>query len=353
VIKRPITLVGDGIENPWNARTLIDAAAMFGGACLFRDRARLASAWMQTMREQPAPTMISRDDLVQGYAPIILCDNMDGATDIYGFGPVTGPQPAVVVGNERRGLAHDLRPIAHQSVQIPMVSRQINCLNVAAAAAVALYYLSRGSGKVGQSLHPHKKRPELLLAGPADHLELGSAIRSAAAFGWDHILIEDRRCVWFGVDRVTRSEGRAAARRGRNAIRVIPAHQDDHYAFDNVCVLTARHSGLPLHRARLDLGPRQLIVIPDESALSLDAEAWARLGRKITVVSLELPSRTFVYHYRLIATIVLAEIARQVGRPLQPGVGRRKQRRPSYESVIEQVERAEGELIYLDDLELY
>ena len=44
-----ITLVGDSIENLWNARTMIDAAAMFGGGCRFRDHGRLATAWQETI----------------------------------------------------------------------------------------------------------------------------------------------------------------------------------------------------------------------------------------------------------------------------------------------------------------
>ena len=50
--------------------------------------------------------------------------------------------------------------------------------------------------------------------------------------------MDDRRAVWFGVDRITRSEGRGAARRGRNPIRVIPTQADSAYAFHEVSVIT-------------------------------------------------------------------------------------------------------------------
>ena len=40
--RTPITLVGDGIENPGNALTMIHAAGMFGSECVFRDRHGLA-----------------------------------------------------------------------------------------------------------------------------------------------------------------------------------------------------------------------------------------------------------------------------------------------------------------------
>ena len=70
---------------------------------------------------------------------------------------------------------------------------------------------------------PTSRRPELSLLGPGDHFELGSTIRSAAAFGWERALIEDRHDVWFNCDRAVRSEGRAAARRARNEILLLPA----------------------------------------------------------------------------------------------------------------------------------
>jgi hypothetical protein len=38
-------LVGDGVENPANARALLDAAAMFAIPCLFRDSRGLAQRW--------------------------------------------------------------------------------------------------------------------------------------------------------------------------------------------------------------------------------------------------------------------------------------------------------------------
>ncbi len=104
-----------------------------------------------------------------------------------------------------------------------MFSRRINCLNVAAASAVALYYL-RGTrvGPIAVRREPGKRRPEVLLLGPGDHVEVGSAIRSTAGFGWNRVLIEDRKQVWFGCDRAARSEGRAAARRGKNVILCVP-----------------------------------------------------------------------------------------------------------------------------------
>ncbi len=353
-----ITLVGDGIENPWNARTMIEAARMFGGACVFRDRAGLSEAWREVLPDAAPFEATTRDALARDHAPIVVCDTLDGAADVCGFAlprdPDHAARPAVVVGNERRGIARDMQTLTQHRVRIPMVSRQITCLNVAAASAVVLYYLSRGGGGTLQhSVQPHRRRPELLLAGATDHVELGSTIRSAAAFGWERLFVEDRAGVWFGVDRATRSEGRAAARRGRNAIRVVPATQEAREGYEEVCVVTTRQDGVPLHRARLAGGARQLIAIPDEEAVDVLAETWARRGKKATLVNLDPPSGSFAYHYRLVATLALAEIARQVGRPASGKIDQPGRRGPSYDSMLGAPDEQPGEAVYLDELEIY
>ncbi|MGH3489441.1 MAG: hypothetical protein ACRDP8_16245 [Actinopolymorphaceae bacterium] len=73
------------------------------------------------------------------------------------------------------------------------------------------------------SSQPRKRRPELFIVGGADHVELGSAIRSAGAFGWERAILDDRAGAWFGSPRAVRTEGRAAARSYRNPIKLMPA----------------------------------------------------------------------------------------------------------------------------------
>jgi hypothetical protein len=352
--REPIALVGDGVENPWNARTMIAAAGMFGGRCLFRDRAGLASAWHAALPPDADLPLISREELAGGYSPVVALDNLPGAVDVYGCRLPAGPRPALVVGNERRGIAREIQTIADRVVQIPMESRNLNCLNVAAAAAVALYYLSRGGGgRQPATIHPQRRRPELLLLGAADHVELGSSIRSAGAFGWERVFVEDREGVWFGCDRVVRSEGRAAARRARNPIRLIPATAGQRYAFDEVCVVTARREGVPLHKATLARGPRQAIAIADESRVDVAAERWDRLGRTVRFVYLDLPCRDFAYHYRLIATVALAEVARQVGRRARPEATPPVRHEPFYDRSLAVLAQERGETVLLEDLVCY
>ncbi len=199
---------------------------------------------------------------------------------------------------------------------------------------------------------PQKRRPELLLTGVTDHWELGSAVRSVGAFGWQRLLLEDSAGVWFGVPRGVRAEGRAAARRQKNPIRVIP-HTTSPGAFERVRVITTRKRGTPLHRAQLAGGPRQLIVLADESAVDFDTQDWHRLGHEMSFVHLDLPASAFSYHFRLVASIALAEIARQVGQPPRRIPGKPPQTEPVYDRSLRLLDAAEGETVFLDDLEDY
>ena len=348
----PTTLLGDGIENPGNARAMQAAAAMFAGRCRFRDRSGLAAAWSAAQPDAESLDLLTSEDLAAAYTPLVALDNVPGAQPVYGFRPPRGPRPALVAGNERHGIARDVLALASHRVTIPMASRRLNTINVAAASAVALYYFGRGGGGPAQvTPHPQKRRPELLL-GAADHVELGSAIRSAGAFGWERVLVEDRAGVWFGAPRHVTAEGRGAARRHRNPIHLIPAAATASYAFAEVWVVTCGRGDVPLHRANLASGPRGLLVIPDETAIDLDAEPWDRLGARVRFVRLDLPARSFSYHYRLIASIVLAEAARQVGQRARVP-GRPPRAEPLYDRALRLLAAEAGETIDLDELEAY
>lgn len=239
--------------------------------------------------------------------PILAIENACGAEELFKYRPPPGPL-AVVVGNERKGVSRRVLRLADRVLRIPIASTQINTVNVAAAAAIALFHLSRcRGGRVGAS--GGLGRPDVLLTGVGDAIELGSAVRSAACFGWRRVFIDDRHATWFATDRVTRSMGRGAARSGRNPIRVLPVRED--HAFDEVCVVCADGEGEPLSRVDLARGPRQLVVIPDGNGFHEDSAA--RLGRRVRWVYLDTEPRS-LRPFRLTASIVLGEIARQVGR---------------------------------------
>jgi tRNA G18 (ribose-2'-O)-methylase SpoU len=346
-----VDLIGDGIENPWNAKALIDAAHMFGSSCLFRDRKGLAQSLREI--EIESPEFITCDDVAKRYSPILALENLGEADDVYGFQKPLGSRSVLITGNEKFGIAQDLRRIANNVVRIPMPGVSLNTLNVAAAAGVALYYLSTGAGgKLQVRSKPHIRRPEVLLMGAGDHVELGSAIRSAGAFGWNRLFIEDREQMWFGCDRVKRSEGRGAARRGRNSIRLVPVQMSSRFVFREVLIVSSKQ-GIPLDKANLASGPRQVLVIPDESHIDLSNEPWERLGANVQFAQIKVPSSQYAYRYRLFASIALAEAARQIGqRPVKPGAKVIRQGLV-YDSSLAVLLNEIGEEVLLEDLQIY
>jgi tRNA C32,U32 (ribose-2'-O)-methylase TrmJ len=341
------TLVGDCIENPANVRTLANAAALFGAKSVFRQHAvrprRAGEGDSGSVGKFFAP-----------YSPVVALESQPGALPIYGFRSPPGQCPALVVGHERRGISSEAKVTADAAVQIPMFARRLDTLNVGAAAAVALYYISRaGGGTMRASARPERRRPEVLLLAPQDHFELGSTLRSAAAFGWDRLLLHDSARVWFGVERAGKSQARAAARMPRNSIRVVPVDSEARFAFDEVCIVVAGSGKERLGRSNLARGPRQLLVIPDEDTTDMSPEAWQRLGRRVRFLGIEGLVPGSPRQYRLIASIALAEAARQIGRRPREIPERARRPAPYYNASLGIIADESGETVYLEELEDY
>jgi len=304
---------------------------MFGIDCLFRDTRGLKRDWSAELGGGELPA-VDRSMPIADLLPIVAIENAPGARSVYDSDLPSG-RPSIVVGNERLGIRGDLLRAASTSVEIPMPGRGVNTLNVASAAAVAMYYLLAESRRPNrQARGSARRRPALMLVAPTDHVEAGSAIRSAAAFGWRLLALDDRLHTWFGVSRAERTEGRAAARSHRNATRVIPTSADGAMGFRRVVVAGARVDGPPLRRVDLAGGPNCLLVLPDEE--HGDQPDWGRLGPNVEFARVDLPTTTYPYRYRLTATIVLAEAARQLG-PVAAGVKPDRRRRGlTYESAL-------------------
>lgn len=349
-LTRLARLVPDGIEHPANARALLDAAAMFGIDCLFRDTRGLKRDWSAELGGGELPA-VDRSMPIADLLPIVAVENSPGARSVYDSDLPSG-RPSIVVGNERLGIRGDLLRAASTSVEIPMPGRGVNTLNVASAAAVAMYYLLAESRRPSrQARWSARRRPALMLVAPTDHVEAGSVIRSAAAFGWRSLALDDRLHTWFGVSRAERTEGRAAARSHRNATRVIPTSADGAMGFRRVVVAGARVDGPPLRRVDLTGGPNCLLVLPDEE--QSDQPDWGRLGPHVEFVRVDLPTITHPYRYRLTASIILAEAARQLG-PVAPSVKPdRCGRGLTYESALPVVSTAVVDLIYAAELRTY
>jgi tRNA G18 (ribose-2'-O)-methylase SpoU len=341
-------LLGDGIENPANAQALLDVAAMFGIDCRFRDTRGLGDRW-DAVRGGKLP-LIEPDVDIASLAPLLAVENAPGADSIYDAQPPRAGS-RLVVGNERLGIRGDLLRMADQCVEIPTARGGVNTLNVAAAAAVAAFYLLTGDGRpMRRAPQPARRRPAVLLAAPTDHVEAGSAIRSAAAFGWRSVGLDDLHGVWFGVPRAARTEGRAAARTHRNATRVLPMRAEGPLGFKRVVVAGAAVDGRRILDVDLAGGRDTLLVIPDEDGAG-DVD-WASLGGRTEFARVELPEAAFRYRYRLVASIVLAEAARQIGRPAV--AGRPAPRRGlSYESALEVAATAGVEVVSPAELRAY
>jgi tRNA G18 (ribose-2'-O)-methylase SpoU len=348
-LTRLARLVPDGIEHPANAGALLDAAAMFGIDCLFRDTRGLKRAWSTELGggELPAVDSIPIADLL----PIVAVENASGARSVYHADLPFG-RPSIVVGNERFGIRGDLLRAASTCVEIPMPGRGVNTLNVASAAAVAMYYLLAEARQPNRQIRGSaRRRPALMLVAPADHVETGSVIRSAAAFGWRSLALDDRLHTWFGVSRAERTEGRAAARSHRNATRVIPMSADGAIGFRRVVVAGVRVDGPPLQRVDLAGGPNCLLVLPDEEPS--DQPDWGRLGPHVEFARLDLPTTTHPNRYRLTASIVLAEAARQLG-PVAPSVKPDRRRRGlTYERALLTAPTAVVDLVSAWELRTY
>lgn len=350
VLGRP-ALVGADIENPGNANAMRDAARLFGWSVAFRDGKGMIRA-AELGNHEPPPIRVDLHDVIDGEGPLVVLDNLPGAQTIYGFRIRDPARIALVVGNERRGVASDFRRAATHAVEIPMLSRRVNCLNVAAASAVGLFYLSRGGGgRQPVRNNPEAVRPEVLFLGPGDHVEAGSSLRSAAAFGFRRAFFEDRDGVWFGADRGRTTEGRAAARRAKNSIRVVPTGEDRRYAFEEAVVVTMGPGERPLAGTNLARGPRQLIVLADESRVDLATEDLGRFAPRVSHATLGVLGGQTAGRFRLVATIALAEIARQVGTraPRAP----RRRRPPTWDRTLRLLEETAGETYSLAELMEY
>src|SRR5262249_61384720 len=134
-------------------------------------------------------------EVATAVAPVIAVENAPVARSAYVRRALLSDAP-LALGHERRGVSRALLAAADETVAIPTLSRTVTTLNVAAAAAVAGWYVARGSGGQARRPHPERRRPMVLISG-ADHVEVGSSLRSAAAFGYREVFLEDRGAGWF------------------------------------------------------------------------------------------------------------------------------------------------------------
>jgi tRNA C32,U32 (ribose-2'-O)-methylase TrmJ len=300
-----LRFLADSVANPANRDRIADAARLLGGSCAAAPEGRL-----------------------------IAVENSPQAREVYGRQPLRGTA-TLVLGHERLGVPPAMLAAAAETVVIPVASRSVTTLNVAAAAAVAGWYVRNGSGEQARASRPAGRRPAILLSGD-DHVEVGSSLRSAAAFGLTEVFLDDQGASWFDGPHAQRREARAAARRHKNPLRVRRSPPGLTAMFEEIVVVSPWGPGRPLRRQPLARGSRQLVIIgtPQQPADADDRVRQATLGL----------AQAGSAPLRLVASIALAEVARQVGRP--PGVRPvPSPRRPAYERDIRLL--ADGELLIL------
>ena len=307
-----LTFFADGVDNAANLARLEDAARLLGASC---------------------------SGSIGGH--LIAVENAPRAREIYGRRPLRG-DATLAVGNERRGLSRATLAAADETVVIPTEARTVTTLNVAAAAAVAGWYVLHGSGPQARTTRPELRRPAMLMVGD-DHVEVGSSLRSAAAFGFRVVLLDDRGAGWFDGPSAVRREARAAARRHKNPLRIHRATLQSAARFDEILLVMPSGQAPPIQRERLTHGRRQLLVLgasPDE----LEAVAPDR----VRFASLALEPAPFP-PLRLLASILLAEVSRQVGRR-RPTPGRPAPRAPTYDTALQLM--PEHDVVLLEQSEL-
>lgn len=288
-MKSKLTLVGLDIEGEWNVPLLRNVAEISRASLMFaqaNDSSSVADDSLVSVRqsvsfppagkiqgERVPPGEITQslqdgglpriDELLPQFDYVIACETTKRSRAVYDYAVPCG-HLAVIVGNERRGIPNRLLKKADQVVSIPMLGRGMSSVNVAVAAAIVLYALDRDFGR--KCVRPSAlscRDVDVLVLGPANPSELGSLLRSAWAFGWQRVFLDDRNGVWFTKDRPTVLAGRAAARREVNPLVVAPYEQIDLREYDRVVVCDGESQGTPLSRFSLPDPSKMLLVYGD------------------------------------------------------------------------------------------
>jgi tRNA C32,U32 (ribose-2'-O)-methylase TrmJ len=167
----------------------------------------------------------------------------------------------VIAGNEERGIPRSVLKKADHIVQIPMRGKGMSSVNVAVASALTLYALTKDLARQKKPISELSGRDvDILVEAPKDPSEMGSLIRSAWAFGWRRLFISDKHQTWFSEDHQRILAGRAAARRSKNPIVVLPADKLALSAYDAVLCCQSVRQGIPLSKLRLPSCRRLLVV---------------------------------------------------------------------------------------------
>src|SRR5262249_47676258 len=167
-----IDLIADGVSDPRNVPALLALAELLHCRCLFRDRHDLRGQLAGTPyadRFADAPPL---EELREHYDLLLVVENHEKARSIYEYSPPRGKRLAVAVGNERKGLDRKVSRAADVMLEIPMRPRPGISLNVASAAAAALYQLLYAWAPKRHKRTHGLDRPALVFWEPHDAADL-------------------------------------------------------------------------------------------------------------------------------------------------------------------------------------
>ena len=124
--------------------------------------------------------------------------------------------------------------------------------------------------------------------------------------------------------------------------------------FDQAVLVTTGAHGAPLHRLNLARGGSQVIIVPDDLGQAGPIPEWSQLARTVVPARLDVAVDAGACRYWLLASVVMAEVARQVGRSARPR--RRSPAQPTgpprYDSLA-RLAPTLGEVMRLDELSGY
>ena len=295
---QPFTLVGLDIEGDWNRPLLCNAAALSGCECVF---ARSGTG-EGNGTSQSALESVALEKALQGCSQVLACESTRNSVSVYDF-PAPRERTAILVGNEEQGIPRPVLQQVDRVVAVPMVAGGLSSLNVAVAAAVILYALAHDFARrrrVQKGLR--QQNVDVLIAAPSDPHELGSLLRSVYAFGWRRVFLSDPHKVWFSTDPEVILKSRAAARRTKNLLAVIPGENLELPRYDAMLVCDQDQEGLPVSRLRLPECRRLLLVFG----------SWGErgdVGPPLTRVAVDHAARAVRARFRHDGSILLSVIS--------------------------------------------
>ena len=241
--KNSVSLIALDIEGAWNTPLLENAADLSG--------ASLAYASSGKFQNLVSPAVSEFLDVAKGYNTVLACETGVKAQNIFEF-PAPRGKTALVVGNEKDGIPKSVLNHCSGRVTIPMFSNRLSSINVAASGAVGVYVLERDLAR--KCANAGRRSPDaldLFIHAPADPAECGSLLRSAAAFGWKSVYLEDSTESWFSKKRDVLALSRAAARREINPLSINNSESLPLERYDKVILCARDRTGTPLSRYRL------------------------------------------------------------------------------------------------------